>query len=237
MPLFDYNSFLLPGFRDAAANGNVSLQIMELLFEKHGVTHYHLMPLFDCTEDTVSSFLLKRHQAISKLQKTDRFSKLVNLHFGATAELHPGLWQTDELEKLCYGSAQMLSLRFPLGPYQDWMDQELNHLLYHGGYSLLFTSFELPLLFFERDTIERLLRIQGAVFHFNYRSLLQPQVQETVKKLLAKHTPVLFGTNLSSMEKTCYYEMDHYLNTARGFLTPYEYQYLWEQNHVFWKNS
>ena len=237
MPLFDYNSFLLPGFRDAAKNEKVALQIMELLYEKYGVTHYHLTPLFDFTKDTVLSFLLKRHQAISKLQTTDRISKSIKLHFGATAELRPGLWQTDGLEKLCYGNTRILPLRFPLGPYQDWMDQELNRLLYHNGYSLLFTAFELSLLFFERDTIERLLRIQGTAFHFNYRGLVQPTVQEMIKRLLEKQSPVLFGTQLSSVEKACYYEMDHYLSVLKSALTPREHQYLWEQQRVFWKNG
>ena len=235
LPLIDFSSGLLPYMRDGSPNPLESAQSLCYLSKTYGISRFCMMPIFDCVESSVPIFLLKRTKALEQLCCNDLGVSKADLRLGATVLLRPSLWETQGLSKLTLNKPGLLPIRFPLGVYEEWMDLELNRLLYKCHYQLLFTSFEVPTLLFSQETIEKLLRIQNAVFQFNYRALARPTIRDLIKRMLQQQIPVLLGTGLNNLNEAHYYELEYYLNCAKNELTPSEFQKLLTWNQIYWK--
>ncbi|MBQ8433026.1 MAG: hypothetical protein IJX28_09105 [Clostridia bacterium] len=180
-------------------------------------------------------FLLKRQRAMERLFAEGELPGTIQLRQGATVLLRASLWETKDLQKLALKRSGHLPLQFPLGAYQEWMDTELNCLLYKGKFPLLFTSFEIPVLLYPKEIIEKLLRIRDAAFQFNYRALSEPTTRNLLRRLLKQGSPVLLGTGVNNTEQARYYELTYALKCAENELTPSEFQALLEWNQSFWK--
>ena len=64
----DWNCRLLPMMGDLIANPENSIRSMKLLKEKFGLSHFCMMPEFDCTQESISAFLIRRDRASKALQ-------------------------------------------------------------------------------------------------------------------------------------------------------------------------
>ncbi len=228
----DWNSRLMPCMRGYITEPSACLQVMQELSLRFGFDSFAMTADFDCSAESVSIFLLRFQRSQSLLKPL--LSKRIQVKFFAQAWLSPGLSQTKDLEKLLFSKQNLLPIRFPISVYEDWMDLEINHLLYKKKFGLLFTSFEMAILMFPEEIIEKLLRISRAVFQFNYKALTDPKSLRVIKKLIAQRRPILFGSALDSLQKVYFYEFDYYLESAKAMLSKEEYHFLIANNRLFW---
>lgn len=231
--LIDWNTRLLPCMRGYITSPGDSVRALEECSARFDTDAFCMTADFDCSTESVAMFLLRlsRSQALLASQ----LPKKIKIKVYASVLLLPDLSETDSLEKLLFSSQKLLPIKLPITNYEDWMDLEFNHLLYRNKFRLLFTSFEIAAVLYPRDIIEKLMRISGAVFQFNYRSLTDPKVCKIIKKLIAQKSQILLGTSLDSLEKIYFYELDHYLAVARQTFSKDEYRILMNSGASLWK--
>ena len=207
-----------------------SAAALQDLSSRFGINSFAMVSEYDCTRESVPFFLLRTQSAYEALTK--QLDPSLRTELLTTAILSPGLYEIEHLERLLEPSHSLLPIRFPLSNYQEWMDLELNHLLYKKKYRLLFTSFELAMILFPEDTVKRLIRISGAVFQFSYKALTDPKICGIIERLLEQKSKVLLGTSLTTPEKVYFYEFDYYLAMARQHLSPASFRLLLAENHL-----
>ena len=191
------------------------------------------MTEYDATLESVGAHLLRRKRLTETLQSYNLSNH--KFHVATRVALTPDLYEASDLEKLLFSKENLLCLRLPVSSYEDWMDLEINRLLYKRKLRLCFTSFELALILYPPEVIEKLMRIRGAVFQVNFRALAEERVCEVVQKLIKQNTHVLLGSGIDSPDKIWYYEFDYYMEAAREKLSPDSFMTLLRNNRLFWR--
>lgn len=228
----DWKSQLLPCMRGYITDPTISIQAMQEMFLRFGVNSFCMTADFDCSVESVNMFLIRLSRSQELLKP--HIPKNLYVNFFASVLLFRDLSLTPDLEKLLFSSQKLLPIKLPIGKYEDWMDLEFNHLLYKNKFRLLFTSFETAIIWYPPEIVEKLMRISGAVFQFNYKSLVDPKICRIIKKLIAQKSRVLLGTSLDSLGKIYFYEFDHYIHSARLNFSAEELRILLDNNRSFW---
>ncbi len=229
----DWSCQLLPITANHKEDASFCLQSLSALKEAHSFTHFCLVNTYDASNDPLAVFLL--HQRLTREALCKILPKDLSVSFSTRALLNPELAQESELEKLLLPHSNCLPVLLPLGAYPDWVDATLNQLLYKRRLRLLLTSFELYPIFYPQDVINRLLRIEGAIYQFNFRALSDTRMRACITTLLERKATVLLGTSLDQPEKIYFYEQAYYLECAKRFLDPLLYQRLMYVNKSFWR--
>ena len=170
----DWNCQLFPHMCGQISDPSEAAESLCLLSERFGIRRFCMMPDFDSQKETVSMFLLRRFRAARELE--GRLPKEIRVRYAGRALINPDLYQTERLKKLCVFGGRFLPVLLPIGEYADWIDLELNHLLYKTQVGLLLTSCELYPIFYPKEALERLFRIENAIYQFNYRALAEPSL-------------------------------------------------------------
>ncbi len=229
----DWNCRLLPTglFPEQAAQANA--QAIHQMHERYGFSRFCMMADFDHTKESVSEFLLRRDRSLSLLKHALPTPSGIHLSAGCAVLLSPRVSEVRDLARLKLCKTEYLALSMPLCAYADWMDTELNHLLYRQRLPLLFLSFERCMLLYPQDITEKLLRIPHAVFQFAFKSLCDKRVINTVARILEKGGTVLLGSAINSFEKLFGFDFDYYAQCAAQNLDVADFQHLLHQSHTF----
>lgn len=231
--LVDWNCRLLPAMRGLVADSIEAITTMQLLFERYGFTHFQLSPEYDCTREPVSVFLIRYHKAVEKLQANPSI-KAFHIQYHPIVMLAQNLHLTEGLKKLLIKQGNYLALHLPISDYADWIDFEINRLLYKRKFKLWFTSFEQCVLLYPPEIIEKLIQIKGAVFQFAFKSLTNPKVIRVIRALVKANRTVLLGTAVDCLERAYQFDYPFYEQQASSLLTPAVYQTILRQNRYFW---
>ena len=232
MNYVDWSCRMLPKLNTELLDAKQAADAIKEISVRFGFSHLAMVAEYDCVQESVPLFLLRANSSFQKLRA--ELGKTVSIKPFYRAILLPGLYETADLDRLLLPHTKLLPICFPIGTYQDWMDLEINRLLYKKKYRLLFTSFELAILFFSIEQIHKLMRISGAVFQFNYKALTDPAVCQIIKLLLDQDATVLLGSSLTSPEKAYFYDLDFYLQEVQKLLPSRSYRKLLAQNQAFW---
>ena len=228
----DWNCHLLPGMGEGVTLSE-AVSAISHLNDKYEMNHFCMMPDYDCTKEPISVFLLNRYFANQELRKN--ISKTIKIKLAGRALLTPDLHKTDGLESLLFSSYGYFPIRLPISSYDDWIDYEINRLLYKRHFKLLITSFELCLILYPPEIIKKLLRIPNAAFQLSYKSLTEKGAQKAVSMMLHNNSKILLGTGINSLDKAYQYDLLYYDELAKNKMATADYQTLLRQNHLFWK--
>lgn len=228
--LLDWNFEILPSLYGSDPHTEVSLTAMQA-FSTIGIHRFLLLAPYDPTRP-IALHLHQRNAYASILKK--ELPKTLSLQVASRTTLREGLSGMSGLESLCHPKTGYLPLNLPFSVYEDWMDAELNRLLYRRHQKLLFLSFETALILYPQEFIEKLMRIESAAFQFGYASLDQPSVQNAIKRLLHMKKPVLFGTGQSHFDKAYILAFCEKLEAAKAAFSKESWAALLRANRQFW---
>ena len=209
-----------------------TIQAMETLNERDHISHFCMMPEFDPREGSIGLFQLRLDRAADLLR--EHLPRHLKIKIVPRAYLTEGLWRTEGLHRLLFTRNRYLPLQLPLSEYEQWMDTELNRLLYTQKYRILFTSCEMFREFYSKEIADKLFRIPRAAYQFNFRSLTDDVAAKDVSILLSRGQTVLLGTGLTTSGKIWQYDFSYYQETATKKLSVADYQKLLHQNRAFW---
>ncbi len=229
----DWNCKLLSDIHEFYHPPKETLKALTWLEQRFGLRCFCFNPTFHADEDSVASFLAHRETAIASFLKvaselSSEIRTPIKILEGSSVLLSEGLHAIFQLKKLAipFGSDQYLPIMLPMCEHCDWIDLELNRLLYTAKCKLMFLSFEIACILYPSDVLDKILRISGAVYQFNYSSLANPKMRAVIKTLLARRATVLFGTSLNLVGKIYHYELDYFLETAQKEFEDYEFTQL-----------
>lgn len=205
-------------------------EALSLLHTRLGFNRFLAAPTYDSQREPVSHFLLRRDRAAEDLRAL--IPKQCKLALGATVVLNPSLHEVDGLERLLLRGGR-LPIALPLTEFEDWIDLELNRLLYRRRYRLLLLSMERSVALYPSDRIEKLLRIEDATFQFNFRALSDPLCCRIITSLLHRNRTVLLGTGIDSIDACYGYDRACYLD--RSDLHPADLQVLLRTSNTAWQ--
>jgi len=209
-----------------------TIRAMELLNERYRISHFCLMPEFDERENSLALFQLRLERAADLLR--EYLPQHLKIKIVPRVYLTPELWHEEALHRLLFTRNRYLPLQLPLSEYAEWMDTEINRLLFTKKYRLLFTSCELFRELYPTEIADKLFRVPQAAYQFNYRALTEDPAVNDVSRLLAEGKTVLLGTGLTTFGKTLQYDFAYYQETATKKLSVADYQKLMHQNRAFW---
>ena len=229
---YDWNCHLLPGMREGIDSVDDAISAFSFLSELQ-LKKLAMMPTFDCRTESVSAFLLRRYLAMERLKP--HLPSSVKIKEAARVLLTPNVHLVQDLPKLCFTKKAYLALQMPASDYDDWIDYELNRLLFHAKMKhLLFTSFELCCLFYPTEIIEKLMRIPEAVFQFHYHALTDFKCKKVMSALIKQKSTVLFGSALNSLERTYQFDLPYYIKSATDRMSVADYHSILRENELFW---
>lgn len=231
----DWNCGLFPAIRSANLTYESTFETMCFLHKRDHISHFCLMSEYTPAYGPIPAFLIRRNRIARELKL--QCPKELKLHFATSTPIFPKLHLLTDLSKLFLNADHLLPLTLPLAPYEDWIDLELNRLLYHGNIRPMFLSFDLAVKLYSDDILQKLLRITHAVYQFNYRSLTDERILRSISHLLHNDSQatVLLGTSVDSFHRASFYETEYYLQTASNYFSPSDFQILLHQGRAFWK--
>ena len=215
----DWDCRLLPMMGDLIADPKDSARSLLLLKEKFGLSRFCMMPEFDCRCDSVAAFLARREKACEEILPL--LPRDIQITQGGAALVYPGLSEEAGLRSLLLRGTNALPIRLPLLDSSNEIFRELNRLLYHVSYRILFLSFDAYLDFYAPEDIHRWSELPNVAFQFNYRAMESAKARSLLKTLIDRNAIVLFGTGINSYGKASYYEFDHYIRLAEQYFSPY----------------
>lgn len=223
----DWNSNILSFMRAPDGNVNTALETLSFMKERFCITEHLAMPCFDFTKESVASFCIRRDASFSRLREV--LPKSVKVSAASVALLDEGLCDCYQLDRLLLSKKErILCIQLPLSANTDVLDREINHLLYKGKYRLFFASFDLSLLLYPKEFTERLMRIRGALYQFNYRALAETKACDAIKTLLDCRATVLLGSSVTSADKLWHYDFPYFIDCARAYFTDKEQRMLFQ---------
>lgn len=241
----DWHSHLLPGIHETLTDPNESANAILYLYENQSIRTFCMMPTFFPFRDSVAAFLLRRDRAMERLacalrekppknyysSESPRIPR-IRLLFGASVALESGCYEVEQLSKLAvpFNGIKFLPIRLPALEFADWIDFEINRLLYRTNVRLWFTSFEFVCKYYPPEITKKLCRISDAIYQFGYRSLEDKTVQHVIKSLLERRATVLLGTSLNCLEKSYRCDLSYNLSIAKTAFTDFEYHSLIKNN-------
>ena len=233
--LTDWNCRLLPGglFPELSASQNADA--IKWLQSRYHFSRFCMMADYDCKKESVTEFILKRDRALRLLR--DALPENTKLIAAGSALLVTDLSTVAELDRLTLPSGRFLPLSMPIGAYADWMDTELNRLLYKRHLSPLFLSFERCILLYSPEIVKKLLRVPHAAFQFGFHTLADPKITRVMSALLEKRTTVLLGSGLGAPQKLSTFDFDYYREQAKVNLDVADIQQLFHISHVFYRED
>lgn len=221
----DWNCHLLSDKHEVINSPRDTLDTISFLQAYRGFHTFCMMPAFYPSVDSVPMFLRRREKAIEAVLSlysqdcsagTNSLQEPLKLLAGARVCLEKDVHNVEYLKRLSipYGNYRYLAIQLPMTPFEDWIDFELNRILYKLELKLIFLSFERCCILYSDGILEKLYRIPNAIFQFNYRSLSMPRIRDVIKVLLRANATIIFGTALDSEYKACRYALNDYLDTA-----------------------
>lgn len=241
----DWNCHLLSGIHETLTNSEECAEAIRYLNEHKNIRTFCMMPTFLPFCDSVASFRLRRDRSLQRLSEaisasappTEGLSggiKPYRILSGVCVAIEPGAFEIEHLDRLAvpFANDRYLPIRLPVSDFADWIDFEINRLLYRAGLHLWFVSFEIACLFYPPEIIKKLARIPNSVFQFSYQSLENPSVCGVIRLLLSKRATVLLGSSVDCLQKSYWFDIEYYLQTAKRFFTPAEYAQLLKYNQT-----
>lgn len=229
----DWNCHFLSGMREGTQTPQETLEALSVL-RQHGIEQFCFMPDYTPSLEPVSRFLLRRDLAYQRL--LPNIPRGIKTRIAARVQMESGLHLVEHLDRLCFTDLGYLALKMPICDYADWIDFELNRLLYRARFKrLLFTSFDICINLYPGDVLEKLMRIPHSVFQFHYHALADSDARAFMVKLLRNNQTVLLGSEINTLGKAYFFEFSHYVESASQHMTVADFQTILRQNQIFWR--
>ena len=227
----DWDCRLLPMTGEWITRPDDTVRSMVLLKEKFGIKRFHMSPRFDPEYESVAAFLLRRDKAMDELRTL--IPEGFTVSCGAVSVLTVGLSEQLGLKRLCIPKTNFLPVMLPILDNHQALFTELNRLLYHTPYRVMFYAFDTLLPYYSKEDIARWIELPDAAYCFRYQSLENAEARRTMKRLLARRAPIVFGTGINSYGKACYYEFDHYMSIAAEYFPEHERDRLFHSSQLY----
>lgn len=137
----DLHTHILPGMDDGAPDVETALKMLEAQ-AKQGVKTVALTPHFYRNKEHISDFLERRETAWINLQNNIKSKELPRVILAAEVAYVPGMFEWQELDRLCYQGTKLLLVEPPMTPWNGEMLRQLYALESRCGITPMIAHFD-----------------------------------------------------------------------------------------------
>lgn len=189
MPMTDLHTHILPGMDDGAPDMTTALQMLTME-AKQGVGTVALTPHFYRNREHVSDFLIRRANAMARLQNDLKNVEHPRLILSAEVAYAPGMADWQELGQLCYAGTKILLVEPPMTAWNDDMFRQLYAIEGRRGITPMIAHIERYFETQKKAHIAQLLEM-GFPIQVSTASLLRFYGRRRALKLLTDFNAVL----------------------------------------------
>ncbi len=228
----DWNCKLLPFENDPCTTAADAAYALELLHDQFGFSKFLMMSEWSMDHESIRAHQIRCAAMQNALSTT--LAKTRKLKYATAAHLLPDLSKEIGLERLTLGAQRYLPILLPISAYEEWIDTELNALLYQRHFQLMFLSFDYAAILYPQSILEKLMRIPHAIYQFSIKSLEISTICDLVRTLLRKNATVVLGTGVAHPQKLTEYRAEQIEAAALCHLSKAELQTLLRGGRTFW---
>ena len=188
IPMTDLHTHILPGIDDGAPDMETALHMLEAE-DKQGVNTVALTPHFYRNREHVSDFLIRRANAMARLQNVLKNVEHPQLILAAEVAYAPGMADWTELEQLCYTGTKLLLVEPPMTPWNDEMFHQLYAIEGRRGITPIIAHFDRYIKMQSKVRIKQLLEM-GFPIQVGTASLLRFFERNQAMKLITEYGAV-----------------------------------------------
>ena len=196
----DYHSHILPRIDDGAESVEVSLQMIQLMWQQ-GVRRVVATPHFYAhREKSVADYLRKRQTAYDQLAQAvpTLDGKAPEIFLGAEVAIERGISRLEGLEKLRLANTPYILLELPYAPFAHWMLEEIDAISHLYALTPVMAHIHRYVQFYRKTQLDDVLQID-AVFQINNSAFRWFRERNFARRLIKEEYPYLFGSDAHNM--------------------------------------
>lgn len=153
--MIDWHSHILPGMDDGSKDVAESISMLQMQTSQ-GVGTVIATPHFYANDETVASFIERRHKAFKTL-KEQLPENAPNILLGAEVRYYPGISRLEGLHDLRTEGSKLLLLEMPMSVWTETMVRELIELSGKNSVRIVLAHVERYLKLQKQSTWDRIL--------------------------------------------------------------------------------
>ncbi|MDO5123254.1 MAG: capsular polysaccharide biosynthesis protein [Eubacteriales bacterium] len=153
--MVDFHSHILPEIDDGSKSVEESIELLRMLKEQN-ITKVCATPHYNAKRESVDSFLLRRDEALVKLQ-SELPPDLPEIIPGAEVAYFVGISNLASLDKLCLSGSRLLLLEMPMGKWASHWVSEVELLSVAKNCTVVLAHIERYLGDGNREYVKRLV--------------------------------------------------------------------------------
>lgn len=195
----DYHNHLLPQMDDGSRGFMMSREMLGML-KSQGIERVVATPHYYCHKESVSAFLQRRSQAISKLAPALKEHSLTVSH-GAEVYLHKELCDEPALGRLAIRGSRLILLELPYAPYRDWMPAQIAKIAKVHALTPMIAHLDRYTSWYHPKQIDRVLAMPNVVIQINNSALLEEDTLDFALRLIQSGHNVVFGSDTHNLDR------------------------------------
>lgn len=197
MNLYDVHSHILPQMDDGAENVDVSVNIINTLYNQ-GVRHICLTPHYYTHKESMESFLARRDVSFNNLKSY--IPKDIEICLGAEVYVTDIIMNNKSLKPVCYGNSNYILLEFPYNTtFSDSSYDFLIRLMSQYGIKPVLAHIERYSSLIKNPKLLKTLLDDGVMFQTNAVSYTDKSLLRKFKKLFKKDLIHFIGSDAHNM--------------------------------------
>lgn len=217
MNLYDVHSHILPQIDDGAENVDVSVNIINTLYNQ-GVRHICLTPHYYTHQESMESFLSRRESSFNLLKPN--LPSDIEFCLGAEVYVTDIIMNNKSLKPVCYGNSDYILLEFPYSTTFTGSSYEfLFRIINQYGVMPILAHIERYESLIKNPKLLQKLSSEGVLFQTNAVSYKNKAIFRKFKKLLNKNLIHFIGSDAHNMIRnspTTYCETFELINKKVG---------------------
>lgn len=183
--MLDFNYLIVVCPSDSLALLTSSIQF----FVDQGIKKFLFVLDFDRNQATVSMMLDRIRQFAGKIKPLR--PRGIQFYVSANLFITNGILYDPQVSRLCIGHSNILCAQLPLSLRYNWIDPDLNHLLFHRKISPLFISFERNFIANPPTDIQRYTNSQFFRFAIDMDYITMLDAEPLVRQAICEKIPIL----------------------------------------------
>ena len=181
----DFHTHCLPCIDDGATSPEVSVQMLEML-KKQGIEHVVLSSHFYPQTESLDKFILRRTESCIKLNNVIKGKDIPILSVGAEVNMVRRISEQD-LSQLCIENTNLIMLEMPYGPFESWVINELEIIIYEQKLCPIIAHLDRYLAWFKMSDFEDVLSLNDMIYQINVSSFESGKARKFILNLSLIH--------------------------------------------------
>lgn len=197
MNYYDFHSHILPGMDDGARDPAIAAQMVDMLREQ-GVCTIAATSHYISHRESPETFIGRRERALSALMQEIDGREAPRILPGAEIYLEKGVSEKDLSPLMIHGTRAIL-LELPREPYQGWILQEIEEIIYSLSAIPVMAHIERYAKHYRKSELEEILSLDGVVLQMNLSIFEDRSDMKLAYQLDKMGFPLLLGSDAHNL--------------------------------------